>query len=63
LKGYIRKIGTSDALHAEMWGMCMGMEMASRKCFSQLIVESDSEVLVDMVSGSSNISEITPILI
>jgi len=28
LRGYIQKIGVCDALHAEMWGMYLGLEMA-----------------------------------
>jgi hypothetical protein len=37
IKGYSRKIGTYDALFAEMWGM------------HHLQVESDSKSLVDMI--------------
>ena len=28
LKGYIQKVGVCDALHAEMWGMYLGLDMA-----------------------------------
>ena len=31
LKGYIRKIEICDALHAEIWGMYIGLEMAWRE--------------------------------
>ena len=27
LKGYIRKVGVCDALHVELWGMYLGLEM------------------------------------
>jgi ribonuclease HI len=54
LKGYARKIGSCDALHAEMWGMYIGMDLARRQGITHLQVESDSKVLVDMVTGNCN---------
>ena len=62
LKGYVRKIGTCDALYAEMWGMYEGLRMARRQGFSQL-VESDSKLLVDMVTENCKINGVVPVLI
>jgi ribonuclease HI len=63
LKGYIRKIGVCDALHAEMWGMYLGLEMAWREKIPQLIVESDSKILIDMVTENCKFSGSVPILV
>ncbi|CAJ2634326.1 unnamed protein product [Trifolium pratense] len=61
--GYTRKIGTCDALHAEMWGMYEGLKIARRQGFSHIIVESDSKLLVDMVTNNCQINGATPVLI
>ncbi|GAU10638.1 hypothetical protein TSUD_421140, partial [Trifolium subterraneum] len=63
LKGYAQKIGACDALHAEMWGMYTGMQMARRQGFTHIIVESDSKLLIDMVTGSCKLNGKTPILV
>ncbi|WJX23235.1 hypothetical protein P8452_12461 [Trifolium repens] len=63
LIGYARKIGMCDALHAEMWGMYEGLKIARSKGFSHLIVESDSKLLVDMVTNNCKINGATPVLI
>jgi ribonuclease HI len=63
LKGYARKIGSCDALHAEMWGMYIGMDLARRQGITHLQVESDSKVLVDMVTGNCNANGNVPTLI
>jgi ribonuclease HI len=60
LKEYTQKIGTCDVLYAEMWRMYTGM--ARRQGFTQLIVESDSKLLIDMVSRSCKLNGNTPIL-
>jgi ribonuclease HI len=54
LKGYVRKIGSCDTLHIEMWGMHIGMNLARRQWITHLQVESDSKVLVDMVIENCN---------
>jgi ribonuclease HI len=48
LKGYSHKIGTCDALCAEMWGMYLGMQLARRHNFHYLQVKIDSKPLIDM---------------
>jgi ribonuclease HI len=63
LKGYVWKIGTCDVLYAEMWGMYEGLRIARRQGFSQLIVESDSKLLVDMVTRNCKINGAIPVLI
>jgi ribonuclease HI len=52
-----------DALHAEMWGMYEALKIARSKGFSHLIVESDSKLLVDMVTNNWKINGVTPVLI
>ncbi|PNX97212.1 nucleic acid binding protein [Trifolium pratense] len=56
LTRYSRKIGTCDALGAEMWGMYLGMQIAWRQGFNNLQVESDSKMLVDMITGKTRIN-------
>jgi len=63
LNSYARKIGSCDAIHAEMWGMYIGMDMARRQGITHLQVESDSKILVDMVTEKCNINENVPTLI
>ena len=63
IKGYIKKIGSCDALHAEMWGVYLGLVMAWRNRIPQLIVESDSKLLIDMITYKCNLGGIVPILV
>jgi ribonuclease HI len=63
IKGYARKIGTCDALSAEMWGMYLRMQLAWRYGFHQLHVESDSKTLVDMITGKVKINGNPPTLV
>jgi len=63
IKGYMKKIGSCDALHAEMWGVYLGLEMAWRDRIPQLIVESDSKLLIDMITYNCNLGGIVPILV
>ncbi|MCH80333.1 receptor-like kinase [Trifolium medium] len=64
IQGYTQKIGSCDALNAEILGMYIGLKFAERQGVTQLIiVESDSKVLIDVVKGSCNLNGATPILI
>ena len=63
LQGYIQNIGACDALHAKMWGMYTGMQMARRQGYTNLIVEIDSKFLIDMVTGNCKFNGNTPILV
>jgi ribonuclease HI len=63
IKGYSRKIGTCDALSAEMWGMYLGMQLAWRQGFHHLQVESDSKSLVDMITGKVKFNGNPPTLV
>ncbi|GAU18198.1 hypothetical protein TSUD_249000 [Trifolium subterraneum] len=62
LKGYSRKLGNCDALHAEMWGMYLGLGLARREGIMHLHVESDSKVLIDMVTKKINFKGNMPTL-
>jgi hypothetical protein len=57
------KIGTCDALHAEMRGMYEGLKIARSLGFSHLIVKSDSKLLVDMITNNCKIKEATLVLL
>ncbi|GAU49093.1 hypothetical protein TSUD_137780 [Trifolium subterraneum] len=63
IKGYSRKIGSCDALHAEMWGMYVGMNLAWSQRITHLHVESDSKVLIDMVTERIKLNGSTPTLV
>ena len=63
LKGYIRKIGVCDALHTEMWGMYLGLKMAWQEHILQLIVGSETKILIDMVTENCKFSGSVPILV
>jgi ribonuclease HI len=63
IKGYAKKIGSCDAFHAEMWGLYLGLDMAWRDHISHLIIENDSKLLIDMITGNCTISGATPILV
>jgi len=47
IKGYTKKIDVCDVLHAKMWGLYLGLDMAWREQFSHPIVES--KILIDMI--------------
>jgi len=63
IKGYTKKIGACDALHAEMWGLCLGLDMAWREHYSHLIVESDSKISIDMISDNFKFNGNIPVLV
>jgi len=58
LKGYIQRIRDGDA-----WGMYMGTQVANREGFTPLIVESDSKLLINIVTRSCKLNKHTPILV
>ena len=62
IKGFSRKIGVRDALHAEMWGLYLGLDMAWGEGIPHLIVESDSKV-IDMVTNNCKINGTIPSLV
>jgi ribonuclease HI len=63
IKGYSRKLGDCDALHAEMWGMYLGLDLAHQQGIKKLHVESDSKVLIDMVTKKKNFNGNIPTLV
>jgi Mrp family chromosome partitioning ATPase len=56
LSSFALKIGSCDALHAEMWGMYIIIDLARRQGITHLQVESDLNVLVYMVTRNYNVS-------
>jgi len=52
-----------DAFHAEMWGMYLGLDLAWRENTIHLIVESNSKILVDMITGNCSFGGTTPTLV
>lgn len=62
LKGFVRKIEVCDALHAEMWGLYSGLELAWQVGVSHLCVEGDSKLLIDMVTNNCKTNGTTPSL-
>ncbi|GAU30112.1 hypothetical protein TSUD_295930 [Trifolium subterraneum] len=63
LKGYSRKLENCDALHAKMWGMNLGLDLARREGIMHLHVESDSKFLIDMVTKKINFKGNMPTLV
>ncbi|PNX83854.1 hypothetical protein L195_g039903 [Trifolium pratense] len=64
LDSYVHKIGSCNTLHAEMWDMCIEVDLAQRQGnITHLRVESDLKILVDMVTRNYNANEIIPTLI
>ncbi|GAU31042.1 hypothetical protein TSUD_214780 [Trifolium subterraneum] len=63
LVSYAHKLGTCDALHAEMWGMYLGIDLTLRQGITHLQVDSDSKVLVHMVTGNCTINGSIPTLV
>ncbi|MCH79341.1 ribonuclease H protein, partial [Trifolium medium] len=63
VSSFARKIGSCDALQAEVWGMYIEMDLARRRGITHIQVESDSKVLVDMVTGNCKVNGRIPTLI
>ena len=63
IKGFSCKVGVYDALHDEVWGLYIELDMASREGLSHLIVERDSKVLVNMVTTNYKINGVIRSLI
>lgn len=54
ISGFIASMGIGDVLDAEAWGMLLGLQMAVSITKGKLIVESDSEVLVNLIKKGSD---------
>jgi len=63
IKDYFTQIGMCDVFHAEMWGMCLGLDVTWRLNNTHLVVESDSNILIDMITENCNFSGTTPTLV
>jgi hypothetical protein len=62
LKEFVRKIGVCNALHAEMCGLYLGLELVWRDGVSHLCVEGDSKLLIDLVTNNCKTNGTTPSL-
>ena len=49
VKGYVRNIGVATSIIAEFWALRDGLILASQLGITQLIVELDTKVIVDLV--------------
>jgi len=63
IKGYFKKIEVSDAFHAEMSDMYLGLDLAWRENTTHLIVGSYSKILVNMIIENCNFGGTTPTLV
>jgi ribonuclease HI len=63
MKSYFKKIGVCDAFHVELWGMYLCLDMAWKERIPQLIVESDSKILINIVTGNYKFSGVVPTLV
>ena len=63
IKGYTKKIGSCDSFHAKIWSLYLALDMAWRDHISYLIVESDSKLLIDMITGNYTIGGVIPTLV
>ena len=49
--GFSSRLGDCSAEEAELWGLILGLRIAWRKGYSNLLVERDSLVLVDWLAN------------
>jgi len=63
IKGFSCKSGACDALHAEMWGLYLGLDLTLSEGLSHVIVESDLKVLIDMDTNNCKINGTIPSLV
>lgn len=52
--GFRLKLGCCTIDEAEAWGILQGLDMASRHGVQNLIVESDSKSMIDLLKGSKH---------
>lgn len=50
--GYVSRIGVTNSLLAELWGLREGLRLARNREFNKIIVEIDSEVVVQVLTRS-----------
>jgi hypothetical protein len=59
----VKKIGVHDTLHIKLWGIYLCSNMTWMERIPQLIVESDSKILINMVIDNCKFSGTIPILV
>jgi ribonuclease HI len=63
LKGFYSKIGSSNAIWAEMWALRIGIRIAQNMSLPKVVFEMDSKVIVNMVtSRHTNNAYLSPLL-
>ncbi|KAK8527582.1 hypothetical protein V6N12_054788 [Hibiscus sabdariffa] len=56
--GFVKSIGFSNCLHAELWAVFEGLKLAWEFGFERLLIQSDSQQAVDLVNSVSADSSI-----
>ncbi|PRQ51455.1 putative ribonuclease H-like domain, reverse transcriptase zinc-binding domain-containing protein [Rosa chinensis] len=54
ISGFSASLGNGTVLQAEAWGLLLGLQLASKNRCQHLIVECDSEVLVNLINNGVN---------
>ena len=54
VKGYMRHIGFTSSIAAEFWALKDGLMLASQLGITQLLVELDAKVVVDLILSSKS---------
>lgn len=63
IKGFYSNLGTASSVHAELWGITLGLCLAKDLGISSLIVELDSKVVVNMIGQrQTHCSHLRPLL-
>lgn len=52
IQGFSHHIGIGEVLHAEVWGICIGIKMAVDLQIKKLIIESDSALAVALLNST-----------
>lgn len=60
--GFFCKLGSSNALWAELWGLRLGIKLASQLNLNWIVFELDSKVYVDMVNSCGSFNALLQLL-
>ncbi len=55
IKGFSRKIGVTNSLAAELWGLRDGLILAHQQKIKRIIIELDAKVVIDLVQPANSI--------
>ncbi|KAK8672393.1 hypothetical protein V6N13_110765 [Hibiscus sabdariffa] len=53
LGAYVRPLGLTTILHAELWGIYEGLQLARQKYYANLEVQTENTDVLDLLSPSS----------